>query len=510
MPANDLFPRAWPGALALAAMAALSACSLTPPPAQVAPAAPAQWQQTVPASQQAASPSEAAQRLRAWWQQLSDPLLLDLIARAQQASPDLASAKTRVSEARAAWVSAGAAGAPQLNAQASAVRSNTSAGAGPSGASAAPATVLQAALQPQWEIDLFGGLGAAQRAADRRVQAARDQWQLAQVAVAAEVANAYFNERACAQQLNVAQADAASRAQTAKLTGLSAQAGFTAPADAALARAAASDAAARARDTQAQCVLARKALVALTASDEPQLSTQLQANALRQSWPDLQAVPSVPAHLLLQRPDVHAAEHAVAAASADVGEAQAQRYPRLTLTGSIGRTVVRTAGVQVGVGTWSVGPLALSVPLMDGGARRANIQASEARYDEAVVRLHASVRQAVREVETALEQLASSRDRTTEVDTAVANYARYLRATQARHTNGMASLFELEDARRNWLAAQQTQVNLQRDQALAWVGLYRALGGGWLAPEAAMNAPAGTANGPAGATVTPTPVAQIN
>ena len=464
----------------------LAGCG-TRPPAQVDARAPASWQTSSATGVTLTAPESAAQ-LRQWWQQLNDPLLLRLMASAQAASPDLASAQARVAEARSAWVGAGAARTPQLNATASAVRSNTSMGAGTGGASGSPATVLEAALQPQWEIDLFGGLGAAQDAAAQRLAGAQGQQAHAQVALLAEVANAYFNERACRQQWAVARADALSRAETARLTALSQQAGFTAPADAALARAAAADAAARTRDTQAQCVLARQALVALTASDAAQLARELDtpdapANTQPAQWPVLSAVPSVPAQLLLQRPDVWAAEQAVAAASADVGEANAQRYPRLTLQGSVGRMQVRTLGVSPALGTWSLGPLALTVPLIDGGARRANVQASEARYDEAVSKLRASVRRAVQEVENALEQGASNHERAEATSLAVEQYQRYWVATQARHQHGMASLFELEDARRNLLAAQLAQVGQRRDQTLAWVSLYRALGGGWLAPQ---------------------------
>lgn len=509
----------------------LGACTAARPPAQVDAHAPARWHtEHLPPSSagaQADGPTrdavarESAAQLRRWWLQLNDPLLLQLMARAQAASPSLASAQARVAEARAAWVAAGAARAPQLGATASAVRSNNSLGAGTGGVSASPATVLQATLQPQWEIDLFGGLGAAQDAAALRLAGAQGQQASAQVALMAEVANAYFNERACRQQWAVARADAGSRAETARLMGLSQQAGFTAPADAALARAAAADAASRTRDAQTQCVLARQALVALTASDAGELAQQLDgrvqpptqpqppssasaaAAPAHQSaevphpagahpaegadWPPLRAVPSVPAQLLLQRPDVWAAEQAVAAASAGVGEAHAQRYPRLSLQGSVGRMQVRTQGMSPALGTWSLGPLALTVPLIDGGARHANVQASQARYDEAVVKLRASVRQAVQEVEGALTQWASHHERAEATDLAVQQYQRYWQATQARHQHGMASLFELEDARRSLLAAQLAQVAQRRDQTLAWVSLYRALGGGWLSPQAGVN-----------------------
>ncbi|WP_236904008.1 efflux transporter outer membrane subunit [Comamonas serinivorans] len=478
---DPLFIRGARWAAPVLLLAGLCACSLTPPPAQVATAVPARWHLDDATPPSPAAPGQPAAApvasLHDAWQQLNDPVLLQLIAQALAVSPDVASARTRVSEARAGLIAAGAARLPTLDGQLSATRSN--AGTTTAQGGTVPATVLQAGLQSQWEIDLFGGRGAAHEAASRRAEAALAQQAAAHVALAAEVANAYFNERACSQQWDVARADAESRAHSAQLTALSAQAGFTAPADAALARAAAADAAARTRDTQTQCAVARKALVALTASDEAALAQQLQDVRLREAWPVMAAVPSVPAPLLLQRPDVFAAEQAVAAASADVGEAQAQRYPRLTLTGSIGRMQTRALGVHASADTWSLGPLALSVPLFDGGVRRANVATSQARYDEAVVGLRATVRDAVREVEVALTQLAASQARKTQLQTAVADYQRYLRATQARHDNGLASQFELEDARRTWLAARLSLVGVQRDEALAWVSLYRALGGGW-------------------------------
>jgi outer membrane protein TolC len=183
--------------------------------------------------------------------------------------------------------------------------------------------------------------------------------------------------------------------------------------------------------------------------------------------------------VLAQRPDLFQAERAVAAASADIGAAQADRFPRLSLAGSVAGGRVRSGGVEANAQTWSIGPLALTLPIFDAGRRAANVEAARARYDESVVRYQTLVRRAVQEVEQALVALDSARGRGADARTAAAGYRASFEATETRHRNGLASLVELEDARRNLLAAETALVGLQREMHEAWVALYRAAGGGW-------------------------------
>ena len=476
-------------ALCFALPFAFSACTLPRPPEKVSAPAPAQWSTPLPHA-------GSLPVLADWWRQLDDPLLVELIDAAQAASPTVASAAARIAEARASRVAAGAALAPNLSANASATRSNSptsgfgglgGTGSGSTSASTStsiPAiTTLQAGLQSNWEIDLFGGLRATRDASQARLDSADAKWHEARVSVAAETANAYFGERACRRQLAVATADTQSRAETARLNELSARAGFTAPADAALARAGASDASAKLTQQRAQCALLRQSLIALTGIDAPTLQARLDAAPADRALPAVHAIATVPAEVLAQRPDIYAAELGVAAASAEAGSALAQRFPRLTLQGSIGRLQFRTSGFRDTVDTWSIGPVALSVPIFDGGALAANVDAARARYDEAVALYRGSARQAVREVEEALINLQSTDQRAGDADTAVQNYQASFDATSARYQSGLASLFELEDSRRTLFAAQTAHVSLQRERAEAWVALYRTTGGGWSRPD---------------------------
>ncbi len=481
---------------AVCAPLALGACGLTRPPAQATAPIPAQFYAPLPpgARSPALPHGGSLPALADWWREADDPLLVDLIEAAEAASPTVASAAARLAEARSAQVAAGAALVPRLDASLVASRGNTlTAGAPTPGGAAPPVTTLLAGAQASWELDLFSGLRAGREAAALRRSGADAQWHDARVSVAAQTATLYVDERACQRQLAVATVDTRSRAETARLTGLAAQAGFQAPANAALARASTADASARLTQQRAQCAVLRTSLVALSGLDAQVLEQKIILAPLERSLPAIKTIASVPAEALAQRPDVYAAELGVAAASADAGAAEAQRYPRLTLQGSIAALQFRSGGISQSLDSWSIGPVTLSVPLFDGGARAANAEAAGARYGEAVSLYRASVRQAVREVEEALVNLQATDARGGDAEAAVRDYQASFDAAQARYDSGLASLFELEDARRTLFAAQTARVSLQRERAQAWVALYRALGGGWSRPEVASAATAGAA-----------------
>lgn len=458
---------------ALAAVAAtlwLAGCAVGGAPPAVSAPVPPQWQAALPHQ---GSVSDLSQ----WWQQQGDPLLAELVAAGQAVSPTLATARSRIEQARAARTAAGAALLPTLDASASLSRGRSQQTTGPG--SAPLATTAQAGLQAGWEIDLLGGRRAGLDATAQRLLGADAQWHEARVSVAAEVANQYHSLRSCRELATVTQTDADSRQETARLSDLSTQAGFTAPATNALARASAADARGRATRQAAQCQLDLKALVALTALAEPDLQQKLALAQSGRAQTAIISIATVPAEALAQRPDVFNAGREVAAASADLGQAQADRYPRLSLSGSIGTARVRAGGATLDLDSWSIGPLTLSLPLFDGGRRAANVEAAQARYEEAAALYRARVRQAVREVEEALVTLQSSEARQGDAEAAVANYRAAFTGSEALYKNGLASLLELEDARRTLLAAEINRVSLQLERRAAGVALYRAMGGGW-------------------------------
>ena len=454
----------------MAAALALSACSTFMPPTQVDAAKPTQWHAPLPHQGTVGS-------LTQWWERQGDPLLVELIAAAQAVSPSISQALARVETSRAQQAAARGALLPNLNAQVAASRGVSQPGF--------PVTnTQQVGLQTQWEIDLVGANRAVSRAAQANVDGSQAQWHDARVSVAAEVANLYYGQSTCNQQLALAERDATSRQETARLTEINAKAGFLAPSLGAMARASAADGNSRLTQQRALCDLNTKALVALTAIPEQDLKAKLAqapANA-KQNAPIL--VAKVPAQTLAQRPDVFSAERDVMVASAQVGAAKAQRLPRLSLMGSIAGTRLTTGGVDTEGTTWSFGPLAVNLPIFDGGQRAAAVTASEANYEAVVMAYRGKVRQAVREVEEALVNLQSTEARTQDAIVSTKGYAESLAATQSRFGQGLASLVELEDARRNALASESAQLSLALERNRAWVALYRAVGGGF-EPETA-------------------------
>ena len=460
----------------------LAACAVTSPTTQVSDQVAAKWYSPLPvaaATAKADLPHQGSvKELSNWWQSLGDPLLVELIANAQAASPSVAAAASRIAQARSAVVATGAAAGPNLSAAANASRGVTQ-------LNVPLASVGQVGLQASWEIDLWGGNRAAQDAAQARLAGSQAGWHEARVSVAAEVANTYLNLRTCEQLVDVAKDDVTSRTETSRLTGLLAKAGFTAPANAALARASNAQSQSMLTMQRTQCDMQVKALVALTTFTEPEIRQKITSNttmivvSIASTAINNVAIPALPAQLLAQRPDVFAAQQEVAAASGDVGSAQAAKYPRLGLSGSLGLQGISSGGVSVNGATWSIGPVSVTLPILDGGRSSAAVDLANANYEAASANYKAKVRGAVREVEEALLSVQSAADRLQDAAIATEGYGAAFVASEARFKSGLGSLSDLEDTRRTALAAKTALLNLERERSAAWVALYRAVGGGW-------------------------------
>lgn len=458
---------ALPAALRSGLLASLLAgCSALPGPSRPASVpAVAAWQAPLP---QPGAGVDAA----AWWQRFGDPLLPVLVESAQAASADLVAARARFERTRAARIAAESARLPQAGLAVSAARATAS-------PLAAPATSAGATLQAGWDIDWLGAARAGADAAQAREAAAVASWHAVRVALAAETASAYASLRACEAQFDQAELDAASRAESARLTALSARAGLVAPADAALAEASAAQGRSQVASLRTQCDTFVKALVEVTGWSEPALRERLGAGRARVPVPPPVAVGRVPADVLQQRPDLYAAAREVEAAAGEAVQAAARERPQITIGGSLGAITLRSGGADAHGAVWSVGPLSVNMPLFDGGRRAADTVAARAAYDAAVASWQARARQAVREVEQALVTLDGVAARSADARVAAEGFEASLRATEARQRAGLASMIELESARRTAVAARSALLELERERALAWIALYRALGGGW-------------------------------
>ncbi len=454
--------------LAIASAVLLPGCASTPPtsvtgspPAHVA----TQWHAPLPHGGQLSD-------LRQWWAQFNDPLMLRLIEAGQDASPTLAQAAARIATARAVGVAQRAALMPSLEASIGSSR-------GRSELEVPMGTLSSAGLLLGWELDLFGAGRAAANAAQARLESSQAGWHDARVSVAAEVATSYVDLRACEARVHQAGMDAQSRAQTSRITRLAVDAGVQPAMAADLAEANAAQGKLTLFRQQAHCELLIKALNALTAQDEAALRRDLAARTGLLPQPTELGITAVPAEVLAQRPDIHAAAREVIATRADADQTQAQRWPRIALAGSIGTARSDSLGVSTHGAIWSVGPVTVTLPLFDGGTRRANAEAARVRHEAARTLYSARLREAIREVENALVALDSTATRCPQAAIATAGFKRAYDTAEASYRAGTASLFELEDARRGWVAGQVAMIELHRERIAAWIALYRALGGSW-------------------------------
>ena len=446
-----------------AAALALGACAVGPDYRQPPAPLPAQWHAPLPHGGELAT-------LAGWWAQFDDPLLAELIGQAEAVSPTLAQARSRIVQSRADAAAARNVLWPSLNLGAAVLRSG--------GGNLVNQRLDSAALDAGWEVDLFGGGRRTLEAAAARQEGAQAAWHEARVSLAAEVAREYVGLRAGEALLADAEADLASRRTTEQLTRGKVQAGFGAPADGALAEASLAEAATRVIAQRAECDISVKALVALVGLDEAALRERLQARSGKLPQPAVLAVGGLPVQVLSHRPDLVVAERELAAASADIGGAQATLYPRLSLVGSVGVQYQRLAGVGGNSSVWRFGP-SLDLPIFDAGRRLANVAAAQARYDSALAVYKSQVRQAVREVEQALVRLDSANRREVETGRAAEGNATAFCAAEARWRAGIGSQLALEEFRRLQVNARMQHLAVRHEAVAAWVALYRAVGGGW-------------------------------
>jgi NodT family efflux transporter outer membrane factor (OMF) lipoprotein len=461
---------AWPALGALL----LSACSTVGPdyvpPSLSAAGVPTQWtsRSTAPSPP---APGAAAPNPAPWWSELADPALDQLVREAFRTSPTLEAAMAKLQQSRALSAQSDAAALPTLGAAAASQRGSSD----PSGSVSRQSWL---SMNASWELDLFGAVTRGQQGAQAREAAQQATLADARVSLAADVSDAYLGHRACQSHLALSEQDVASRESTAKLTAASVEVGFTAPYQGIRSLASVAEARTRVAATRAQCERLENLLTRLTGVARPQLMKILadQPTGLGRLPEPRHFSIAIPSQALLQRPDIRAAERNVAAAAADIGLAEADRYPRLALNGTLGYAASASSNGSLSFGNWSFGP-SLSLPILDGGRRAAAVDMARSRYDEALAAFKARARSAIQEVEDGLTRYAAAHERAENARVSATQYQRFFDAVEQRYREGASNLLELEDARRAMLSARQTLLDVQQERLLAWVALNRATGG---------------------------------
>lgn len=487
---------------------------------------PDQWDASLSGGLSAEAPGHEA-----WWASFGDATLTSLIERAAADNFDLQIMEARLKEVRAYEDVAEAALWPQVNSEAAYQRSQTrevAASTSPTGAASltvsgnglgvsvtgnpagaygpsitvtpdltgngntsvsvrsgtsvsAPdrhTSLYRAGFDATWELDVFGGTRREMEAARADTEGVEDARRNVFISVAGEVARNYFMLRSAQRRLETANANIAVQQQGLDLARSRFDAGLTNELDVKIAEAqlASSKSVVPALETLVEMAMHR--LAVLSGKEPGALQEELAPVApLPQKPPDVPV--GLPVDILRRRPDVRQAERAVASATARIGVAEADLYPRFVLLGSLTGSSADFEGITRGANRlWSFGP-GIRWPVFDGGRIRANIRVQNARQEETLVSYEKTVTTALEEVENALVAYAKEQNRLIALTEAVEANRRAVEIAKSLYANGLVSFLNVLDSERSLFAGEDQQIQSEALVLTNLVALYKALGGGW-------------------------------
>ncbi len=429
--------------------------------------------------------SLSAPPLDQWWAGFRDPELTRIVNRALDENLDLAAAMTRVQQARAAAQGAGARRMPSgsINASTTSLYQSTESMSGRV-ASHLPGydrhqNYFDLGFIASWETDLFGGLKKGAQAAAAEAQAAEALHTGTRITVAAEAADAYMQIRGAQARLNFAKDQISTDKHLVELVQQRRDAGIASDRELA----------------QAQALLsqANATVPLLTVSLEAQLN---RLDVLMGAQPgtyaaeltpviDIPDVPEIsgfgtPTDLLRRRPDIIAAERMIAASNARIGQALAEYYPKLSLSGIVGSQALAPAHLFEQQGFQPISVVGLRWRLFDFGLVAAEVKRARGANAEALLQYRSSVLHAAEDVEDAFSLLVQSENRRNEILREIAELQRVRDLSQQSYAAGVIALTDVLDADRQLLAAKDDLAVARESAARAAIGSYRALGGGWL------------------------------
>ena len=460
----------------------LGGCATSPPDASSRPTLTAT---ALPALAPSATAQTGEVSIERWWTTFSDPALDRLVDEALARNLDLVAAAARVREARARLDEARGTQLPRLDLQSQSGRARQSADGLPAGTGVLGSSHA-VSLVARHDVDLWGRLASTSGAARQRLVA--QEWARASIAwsLSAQLAEAHFALRAVQRQIEISEAVRASRAATLTLRRREQGAGIGNEFD--LRRAEAELAA-----TDTTAVALRRQRVELEAtlallSGRPLgeiASVEVPRRPLDPGEPFAARLPRGDASaMLLARPDVRQAEAQLAATHFDVAAARAATLPAISLSGAIGSDVRSLGNLFSGPGmVWSIAA-GLTQTLFDGGQLRARVDQADARADAAFADYRQVVLAAVLELREAYAGLDLSEQAVRADRERVVALERARRLAQLGVANGSLATLDLLDAERNAFQAQLDEAASARDQRIAQIAVFKALGGGTPAPVA--------------------------
>ncbi|WP_036188946.1 efflux transporter outer membrane subunit [Marinimicrobium agarilyticum] len=458
-----------------AAIALASGCAMGPDYRAQAPELPEQWPGESPQTQ-------TTQDWQQWWTRFEDPTLNQLVSRSLDDNLSLRVQIERIEQARAELGLSKANRWPSLSAQADATRALTSAevapavqGGGQIGNQFSVAGVLS------YELDLWGRLAREKEAAAARLAQTIYGTEAVRLNLITEVVTTYFNLRAAEQQLQITRDTIASREQTLELEQLRYDSGASDPLNIRQARAELETTRAQ-LPLQVQQVHELRSALAVLAGYEPRAligalnfgDGKLSDIALPDSLPTV-----LPSELLQRRPDIRASEANLKAATAQVGVAQAQRFPSLNLTALGGSAALDASDLFTAPAEmWSVGAN-LAGPLFDFGRTGARVDSAESQLAQAQSNYQLSVISAFKETRDALTLYRTADQRVAAVRRQTQAIQETLELAQLQYDAGRIGFYELLDAQRGLLNAQLALSQALSNRLTASATLFKTMGGGW-------------------------------
>lgn len=438
----------------------LSACSMVPDYLRPNLSLPESWRND------ASAPSTALSSNSEWWKRFNSEEMNMLVDQAFVKNYDLDAAKARIDQARASRKTAASGLYPAIDASGSASRDwNDLAESGNT------RSAYRTGLDMSYELDLWGKNRAAAKAGDARLAASLFDRDALALAVAGDTAATYISLLAQEDRLKVAASNLETSRELMRIIDARFKEGAASGLEEAQQKSEVAAAEASIGTLQQDRESLRNALAVLV-SDLPQ-SFAVKGNSL-----DSMPVPEVamvrPVDLLEKRPDIKSAEAALMAANIDIGEARASLFPSLDLGAGI---ALAASPASVGAKLASSLAALISVPIFQGGALEARVEGAEARKAELMANYKGAVLNALRDVENAASLATTSKERVEFLKSAADESTRAYDLARARYDAGSIDFQSLLTAQRDMLQRQDALVAARREQLLASIDLFRALGG---------------------------------
>ncbi|TFH88764.1 efflux transporter outer membrane subunit [Billgrantia azerbaijanica] len=417
-----------------------------------------------------------------FWERFDDPRLTQLVEETLAANHDLRVALARYDRSRALLRESRQDLTPDVTAGAGVANRRSSADQMP-GVSRGErdADSIDADISAVWELDVFGRVRRSLEARRAESQASAADLRAVQVAVVAELVDAYFRLRGLQEQLRVARANADYQRESLELVDARLAAGRGTLFDSVRAKAQLETTRSRIPALEAEIAALTHRIAVLSGRQPDALVAELEAPA---SLPALPARVStgLPGELLRRRPDIAAAERRLAAASARIGIATADLYPRFTLSGLLGTQAASTGDLFGRDSETRLIALGIDWSFLDSGRVRARMAAADADAEANLARYEQAILRALEETETALVRYAQARREREHLQEAAEASAEAARQARRRFEVGIVDFLEVIDAERSLLEIEDGLARSHTRTATALVGLYKALAGGW--PEA--------------------------